>query len=257
MASLDNTVLPSNTVNINRVYKMSYIEARISDIRTLSPSVKLLQIDLNDEAFSYLPGQWINLDLNSGAMKSNATFSITSSPNGRNVIEIAVKRVEAIPSSKIIHDELQIGDAVRVSEAQGKIVLPVNLDAVPPIVFIAGGTGITPFMSMLRKIYASDPLFKATLLYSVSHIDECLFYDELKAMAKNYENFQMVLTTTQEVSRDANFFGRIDSEFLQKIGADKQTHFYLCGPPKMVDDIALDLSGLGIPAEQVHYDKWW
>ena len=236
---------------------MSYLKARISDIRTLTPSVKLFEIDLGGQTFVYLPGQWVDLKLRTEASQQNAAFSITSTPNGKNTIEIAVKRVEHLPSSRIIHDKLKIGDAISISHAQGDTLLPENIGQHQPLIFIAGGTGVTPFVSMLRQIYAMDHHFRATLLYSVSSADECLFYDELYAMEKAYENFQFLLTTTREAAHHADFFGRINSEMLKLAGMDHKAQFYVCGPPQMVDDIAALLADLGVADTHIHYDKWW
>lgn len=236
---------------------MSYIKATISDIRTISPSVKLFDIDLGGQTFSYLPGQWVNLELQTGKANKNAAFSITSTPNGKNIIQIAVKRVEYVPTSLFIHEQLQIGDDINISQAQGDTVLPENIGQNQPIVFIAGGTGVTPFLSMLRQIYLKDRHFHATLLYSVTSADECLFYEELYEMAKSYEGFQFLFTTTREAAHHADFFGRINSEMLKLSGLDHKAQYYLCGPPPMVDDIAALLADLGVAESHIHYDKWW
>jgi ferredoxin-NADP reductase len=236
---------------------MSYLKARIADIRILSPSVKLFEIDLGGRHFSYIPGQWVNLKLRTDAANQSAAFSITSTPNGKNAIEIAVKRVEHLPTSLIIHDQLKVGDDINISEAQGDTVLPENIAQNQPIVFIAGGTGVTPFLSMLRRIFSIDRHFHTTLLYSVSSADECLFYDELYEMEKAYEGFQFLLTTTREAAHHADFFGRINAEMLKLTGLDHKAQFYLCGPPQMVDDIAVLLAELGVTESHIHYDKWW
>jgi ferredoxin-NADP reductase len=236
---------------------MSNLKARISDIRKLSPTVKLVEIDLGGQSFVFQPGQWVQLGLNSRGSIQNAAFSITSTPNGRNAIEIAVKRIERIATSLFIHDELKVGDDVTISDAQGDTVLPDNMEKNQPMVFIAGGTGITPFVSMLRKIYSTDHHFTATLLYSVTNSDECLFYDELSEMTQSFENFQFLLTTTREPVHHADFFGRINSEMLKRTGLDHNAQFYLCGPPQMVDDIAALLEDLGVAPQHIHYDKWW
>jgi ferredoxin-NADP reductase len=236
---------------------MSYLKAKISGIRRISPSVKLLEIDLGNQPFVYLPGQWVQLELNTRGSSQNAAFSITSTPNGKNAIEIAVKRIERFATSMFIHDELNVGDDVNISLAQGDTVLPENIAPIQPVVFIAGGTGITPFVSMLRQIYSIDRHFNATLLYSVTESEECLFYDELYEMEQSFENFQFLLTTTREAAHHADFFGRINSEMLKRTGLDHKAQFYLCGPPKMVDDIAALLEELGVAEQHVHYDKWW
>jgi len=236
-----------------------YLKATISDIRNLSPSVKLLEIDLGGQHFVYRPGQWVQLGLNTSGSEQNAAFSITSTPkpNGKSAIEIAVKRIERVATSLFIHDQLKVGDNVTVSRAQGDTVLPENIAQSQPMVFIAGGTGITPFLSMLRKIYSIDRHFAATLLYSVTNSEECLFYEELQEMEQSYENFEFLLTTTQEAVHYADFFGRINSEMLKRMGLNHNAQFYLCGPPQMVDDIAALLEDLGVAPQHIHYDKWW
>ena len=85
---------------------MSNFKARITEIRKLSPTVKLFELDLGEQHFEYSPGQWVSISIKNGINNQNAAFSIVSAPNEKNTIEIAVKRVEEFPSSKIIHDEL-------------------------------------------------------------------------------------------------------------------------------------------------------
>ncbi|WP_455204595.1 ferredoxin--NADP reductase [Kaarinaea lacus] len=234
---------------------MSYLKATVTEIRNLTPSVKLFEFDFGNQEFNYLPGQWVDVQLNIDAQNQNAAFSITSSPNHNNAIEIAVKRVEHFPVSAHLHDQLHVGDAIAISPAQGDVVLPPQLQE--PLVFIAGGTGVTPFISMLRQIYTSNPNFDATLIYSVCSAEEGLFYDELDALQREYTKFRFVFTTTREAAHHANFFGRIDSELLKRVGIDHKANYYLCGPPAMVDDIATLLTDLGMRQQQLHYDKWW
>lgn len=234
---------------------MTYIKATISDIQKLSPSVNLIEIDLGEHNFSYVPGQWVDVTLAINKQTQNAAFSITSIPNGRNFIEIAVKRVEHLPISAYLHDNLTVGDDVSISEAQGDIVLPEAVKS--PLVFLAGGTGITPFISMIRQIFKANKHANATLLYSVTAPDECLFYDELVELRQQHPNFRFFLTTTRTSTHHADFYGRIGSEMLRRAGLDHGAQYYLCGPPQMVDDLAELLLDLSIPKQQIHYEKWW
>jgi ferredoxin-NADP reductase len=234
---------------------MTQYKATITEIRDLSPSEKLYEIDLGRQRFDYQPGQWVDLSLSPENAEQNASFSITSTPNGRNTIEIAVKRTEHFPISMRIHEQLHVGDGVSVSEAQGNVTLQEPI--AEPVFFIAGGSGITPFISMLRQLYSKNPNARATLLYSVTDADECLFYDELYALRQEYKNFRFYLTTTREAMHHADFFGRIGSEMLRRTGIDYQAHYYLCGPPQMVDDINELLLELSVAPNHIHFDKWW
>jgi ferredoxin-NADP reductase len=233
---------------------MKQYKAIVADIRELSPSVKLFELDLGGHILAFQPGQWVDVQLNTDFPDSNAPFSIASIPDG-GAIEIAVKHTEHIPLSTFFHEQLNIGDPVIVSEAQGNIILPPNQRE--PVVFIAGGTGITPFISVLRHMYAAHSGVRATLLYSAASAEECLFYDDLTALQEANPFFRFFLTTTREAAHHAEFYGRIGSEMLRRAGIDHQAHYYLCGPPQMVDDINDLLLDLGIPQGQLHFDKWW
>lgn len=227
----------------------------ISAIQSISPSVKLITLDLGSEAFDYKAGQWVDIHLTIEDETHNCGYSIVSIPGLNNTIDIAVKLAPDLPLTVYLHNQVKIGDTVYISKAQGDIWL----DQAPQgnFVFIAGGVGIAPLISMIRQIYPSSPQCQTTLLYSISRPEEFLFKDLVEKIAQDHESFHYYATVTRSTDHNEAFSGRINSSILQSIVMPDNAKFYLCGPPQMVDDIAHLLESCGVDRNNIRFDRWW
>ena len=117
-------------------------------------------------------------------------------------------------------------------------------------VFIAGGAGITPFVSIFRNLYRSGQLNGNLLIYSNKTADDVILEDELQMMLKN--DFIKVFTRENVIG----FLDRrIDRNFLIDTIGDFGQKFYLCGPDEFVKDITALLLELGATAETVVFEK--
>lgn len=231
---------------------MQTISTTVTKLTPLSPSVKLIRLFCGDTPFHFKPGQWISIQ--DKQSEQSAAYSISSIPNENNQIDIAVKHIPQIEISGFLHNRLKIGDAVNISPAQGSVVLPARLEK--PVAFIAGGTGIAPFMSMTRKLLHSGFDKNITFLVSAASLQEFLFNEELKALSRKYARLDFRLTLTQSKDERADYHGRINEDMLKPL-IERHQVFFLCGPPAMVDDVNKMLIACGVPMECIHFDKWW
>lgn len=158
---------------------------------------------------------------------------------------------------------LKPGDQVKCMGPLG--VFCMDIDTKPAIVLIAGGVGITPFLSVLRH-FRNKRLANAVTLFWVNRgKDDIICSDEIKAMTK-----ELGLTVIHALSRDENALsyndpahprvvyekGRLNSEVFKRHGVSTSAAFYLCGPPPMMESALADLNQMGIPPEAVEQEKF-
>lgn len=217
---------------------------------------KIYQFDLDiaGKNFNFKPGQFASLDLldkNGQVLKERKRFfSFISSPNDKETLSIATQ----IGLSGFKHrlKYLEIGYEVELGVISGRFTLPeVSPD---PLAFIAGGIGITPFISMLRYLKESKDTRPIKLLYSVREKENAVYLEELKQLTKDKLNFELILTVTN----DPNWLGekrRIEKKFLtDHLGDLNQYLYYIVGPTLMVQSIKVILLELGVQLEKIHLD---
>jgi ferredoxin-NADP reductase len=199
----------------------------------------------------FLPGQFLSIklpDVRSAGDESNVRyFSIVSSPNQTKKFSIATRLSSSAFKQALFN--LVLGSEVEVGAIGGVMTLPTDTDQ--PLVFIAGGIGITPFMSMLAFVKENKTEHKITLLYSNRTRPSSAYFDELAKLEEELPNFKVITTMTD----DEYWAGEkrlVDHEFIkEKVPDFKQAKYLVAGPPPMVLAMANNFDRLGITKD--HY----
>jgi ferredoxin-NADP reductase len=181
-----------------------------------------------------------------------APFSIASSPERHDVIELAIEITGGKHTSWI--NQLKAGDTCQLKGPFGNFVLRGE----KKVCFLSGGVGITPFMSMLRWIHETKQPVQATLMHSCRVKDQFLWMDELQEMSKANDNLRVVLTVTREDPPGWLYEkGRINEEMIRNFLPDyMETTFYSCGPPALINGLFDMLKKMGVPEERLKQEKW-
>lgn len=231
-------------------------DLELMEIIDETPTVKAFRFKLpKDEGIGFYPGQFFMVSfLNDPEIRTGRAYSIASSPMQKGYLEIALNKVAQF-TAKLFQARKR--DILRFKGPFGKFYF--NEEMKNDLVLIAGGTGITPLMGIMR--YCSDKGLgnKIEFIYSVRTPDEIIYKAELERLKKSNKNFDYVVTITRpEQSHNWNGkTGRISLELLKEnIDEFGDKIYFLCGPKEFVDNIVSMLQSFGVVKEQIKTDVW-
>ena len=255
-----SAIIPTNSDALKNRQKCGdkrlEVVATISSIQQVSPTVKVFSFDLGGVDLPFLPGQWVDLFIDTGASVEVGGYSITSTALQRGSIELAVKRLDHGAAAAYLHDRARLGDVVQIQGPSGGFHHEPEWQG--PLVLVAGGIGITPLISILRYVDQSQLGNPLALIYSASSPSELLFQDEILSIAARNSAIRCAFTVSRpsETSWDGRV-GRIDVDMLREHTPGQHCLYYLCGPPSFQDDMAALVADMGIDDSMVRAERWW
>ncbi|MCW3120810.1 MAG: oxidoreductase FAD/NAD(P)-binding domain protein [Flavipsychrobacter sp.] len=216
---------------------------RILNIAVVTHDVKQFRIE-KPEGYSFIPGQATEVSINNDAWKNEKRPFTFTCLNEQPYLEFTIKRYADHNGVTNQLHQLQAGDELIIRDVWGAI------EYKGPGYFIAGGAGITPFLAILRQLHKDGKLDRNKLLFANKTAADIICHNELSAILG--ENMINILS---EETNDQYVHGRIDDALLQKIIGDFHTHFYVCGPDKMISDINDLLVMHGASPDRVVFEK--
>lgn len=193
-------------------------------------------------------------------MPITRAYSISSSPKesleGKYVLTI--KLVEGGLMSQFIFDTWTVGKAVEVSAPSGNFEYQELRDA-KKVICLAGGSGITPFVSMANAIADGDEDFEMTLIYGSRNVQNILFKDELDALAAKCDKIKVVHVLSDEDAKAGEGFekGFITAELIKKYApANEKYSIFLCGPQQMYAFVDKELEKLGLEKKYIRHEMF-
>ncbi len=150
-------------------------------------------------------------------------------------------------------ERLKSGEDIRVEGPIGSFLLPEPAADVP-LLFIAGGTGISPLRSMIRHALETQRPGKMSLVYSARTPDEFAYLEEFRQLA-NDGRVGLSLTLTGHAREWLHARGRTGAEHLAEL-VQPETMAFICGPPAMTADLPTALQALGLPRDRIRTDAW-
>jgi nitric oxide dioxygenase len=189
-------------------------------------------------------------------------YSISDS-SGKDYYRISVKREDELPNhpegvvSNYLHSHVQEGDVIEVSAPAG--VFTLDTESNLPVVFISGGVGITPLMSMFNSLVESNSKKDIYFIHAAINGDYHAFKDHVKQRSSEKENIKSLVCyekPTEEDRQNQSFDkeGFIDLEWLQSVLPSNEAKFYFCGPLPFMKAIYGALKKWNVPEENIHYE---
>jgi ferredoxin-NADP reductase len=216
---------------------------KILGIKEVTHNVKSFKIE-KPANYTFVPGQATDVSVNKpGWEKEKRPFTFTSL-NEYPYLEFTIKRyADHNGVTNQIH-QLKEGDELIIRDVWGAIAYK------GPGYFIAGGAGITPFMAILRQLHKDQELAGNKLIFSNKTSKDIIYQSELASMLGK----DIINVLSEE--EDARYLhGHVNEDFLKKEIPDFNTHFYVCGPDKMISDINEILVKQGASPDSVVFEK--
>ena len=233
------------------------MKLRVSEIIDETSSTKTLRLVSQD---GYLPpflaGQYIALFVELNGIRTSRPYSISSPPNQTGLYEITIRRVEDGLVSNYLLDEVKTGDELESSGPVGNFYHnPLFHDKTT--VCIAGGSGITPFRSMIREIVECGLERAIYLFYGNKNLNDAIFHNELLSLSDRFENINYFPVIEEPHEGYEGPTGFITGDLIRKIiGEPAEKTFYLCGPQGMYDFCVPELERLGIPKRKIRKEVY-
>ncbi len=225
----------------------SKVLAKVEQIDSKGDGVYQLTFSVPSRYTKYLAGQFLHLTLEefdptTGYWPESRVFSIASRPRQEHLIVVySVKGAY----TKRMEKELAVGSEVWLKLPYGDFVIEESPVGSPPLVLVAGGTGVSPYIPfLLQPRETSGPVH---LYYGVRKAEHQLFARELEQL-KAQPWFHLHLVVGQLLTLD---------QMATDLGAAfAKAHFYLSGPPVMIKTFRTQLAERGLAGHQIHIDEW-
>jgi ferredoxin-NADP reductase len=235
------------------------LKYRIIDIREAGDGIKVFKMEpesgkpgTGNRKLQHKAGVFVMMHLldEKGESIIKRPYSIASAP-GADSLEFCIKMVGGEFTSKL--DKLETGNMVGIEGPMGHFTYEGE-----KCVFICGGTGIAPIVSMARDIANQKKEGKYFVFRSARKRSMLVYFDELKEMEKLNPNIQVVFTLTREEPKDwEGKCGRIGEVLLREyVTTPEEYNWYLCGPIKMTLALKECILGMGVDEKKVHFEGW-
>ncbi len=209
-------------------------QGEVVRIETLTPTIKGIWLKL-DRPMKFQAGQYINLEADALPGQSRA-FSLANAPQTDDLVELNVRIVPGGQVTTWLHEQLQVGDRLKLSGPYGRFF--VKKSANVPLIFMAGGSGLSSPKSMIEDLLSEGCTLPMTLVYGQRSRAE-LYYDaEFRALAAKHPNFTYVPALSEEPAGSDwdGARGFVHEAAKAHFNNDFRGHkAYLCGPPAMIE----------------------
>ncbi|MFB6075939.1 MAG: ferredoxin--NADP reductase [Candidatus Aenigmatarchaeota archaeon] len=231
-------------------------KGQIREIIEETHDVKTFVIDL-EESINFTAGQYclVSTLTRKGFEDAEKPFTFVNAPNkrGNSTIELTIKKVGEFTGE--MHS-LQKGDKLKIQGPYGE---ELNFDesVQDDVIFLSGGSGITPFISALRYNIENNLQNKMILFFSNRTKEDIIYLEELRKMNK-IDKIEVVNTLTKErPSKWEGETGRININMIKRhVSELKNKLWYICGPPAMVDALNNYLLELNIDESKIKWEDW-
>jgi anaerobic selenocysteine-containing dehydrogenase/ferredoxin-NADP reductase len=247
-------------------------EFRVSALRREASDVTTLSFEASDGGYvpDFQPGQHITVQLHTPSQAVLRSYSLTGSARveQRRGYSIAVRRAlgsdaSGVPqvgmASGFINDQLQVGDTLLAQMPAGNFILPQSTER--PLVLLAGGIGITPFLNLLESLLGQPRMPDILLLYANRNSDSHAFKARLLQLNQALPRLRIVNFYSRpgqddRVGEDYQIAGRVSTEHVPKALLKLRPLIYMCGQDAMMSEFSTALQKLGVPRFDIQQEAF-
>jgi ring-1,2-phenylacetyl-CoA epoxidase subunit PaaE len=236
-------------------------------VRAVQPDTQeavVVSFEVPDElrpVFGFTQGQYLTLRKEIDGQDLRRSYSICAGIDDGE-LRVGVRKVRGGVFSNWINEHLQPGDTISVMAPQGRFFVPIEPQAHRHHVGIAGGSGITPILSIMKTVLAREPHSRFTLIYGNRSLRSTMFKEELEDLKDRYMTRLVLHHVFSDEHTDAPInMGLMEREklgtFLRTlVPAASIDHVFVCGPYQMNDEAEAALLAAGVPEDRIHIERF-
>lgn len=234
---------------------------KVKDIRRETPEAVSVAFEVpapQQPEYLFKHGQYITLKMNIGGKEVRRSYSLCTAPYEKE-LRVAIKEVKDGLVSSHINQKLKVGETIEVMTPMGAFTSPLAGNQKKNYVLFAGGSGITPMVSILKSILYVEKQSTITLIYANKNEDSTIFKKEIDALANSNANLKVVYvfdapqTPVPDIQK-----GIISSDkalqLLENFGGVNADEYFICGPGPMMENVKTTLEKLQVKKEKIHIE---
>ncbi len=237
---------------------------RVAEVKRETPDAVSVRFELPEElreAFAFRAGQHLTFRREIGGEELRRNYSVCVSPS-EGVLKIGVKKIAGGAFSGWVNDELRAGDIVDVMAPHGSFCWSFDDAARREYVAFAGGSGITPVLSLMKTALAMEPQSRFTLFYGNRNSPGVMFLEEIAGLKDRYLDRVAVFHFLEDEEEEIELFnGRLDRTKVEEIlstlvRAQDVDAFFICGPGPMMDAAEEALLAKGVEKSRILIERF-
>lgn len=224
----------------------------VDRVDNLTPRTKGFKLRFGEgKNMSFRAGQFVQVFIPHENDTKRTSYSISSSPQHTVFFELCVTIIQGGVSTSYI-DTLKNGDTLKVMGPMGRFTLPEP----PPrdIVFVATGSGIAPFRSMINDLLHKQIPQTIYLLFGNRFEEDIIYRKEWEELAQKHPNFKVLFTLSRGGWNGTR--GYVQDCIQTFVPQLTNKDFYICGLVKMIEAVTQKLTSLGVPQTQIHFERY-
>jgi ring-1,2-phenylacetyl-CoA epoxidase subunit PaaE len=243
---------------------VSFHTLRVAEIVPETAEAKSIRFDVPEDLrniFAFKPGQHLTLRAEIDGEEVRRNYSLCVAPQDDEV-KVTVKRIAGGVFSNWANDNLKPGDAIEVMAPHGSFTWDFVPGAANHYVGFAGGSGITPVMSLLRTALTTEPDSRFTLFYGNRDSQSVIFLEALAGLKNRFMDRLEVHHFLAEEAEDIDLFngmldrGKCDDILDRLVDPAEVASFFICGPGPMMDAAEAALAERGVPRDRIHLERF-
>ncbi|TNF22113.1 MAG: phenylacetate-CoA oxygenase/reductase subunit PaaK [Rhodobacteraceae bacterium] len=232
----------------------------VTDVtKTIRDAVVVTLKPVNGGDFDFIQGQYLTFRQDFDGTEVRRSYSICAGKDD-GVLQVGIKKVDGGAFSTWANESLAPGMVIEAMEPMGSFHTPLDPQKPKHYLGFAGGSGITPVLSIMKTVLAREPGSRFTLVYANRGVNTIMFREDLEDLKNRYMGRLTVIHILESDAQDIDLFtGRVDAEkckalFEHWIDIDSVDTSFICGPEPMMLGIAAALRDHGLTDDQIKFE---
>jgi len=244
--------------------KSQHASLKVREVVRETPDTVTIFFEQPEPFLEYKPGHFLTLILEINGKEERRSYSLCTSPYVDPYPGVTVKRIKGGVVSNYLNDHIHPGKTINILKPMGNFTTDFHSKNKNHFVMIAGGSGITPIMGIIKSVLINEPHSKITLLYCSRSEDEIIFKNQLdKLVDSNPDRLEVVMNISKPSENWKGLKGRIDAEKIKEALATRahtdtdKTKYFLCGPEGLMDTAKETLLSLKVLKEDITKESFF